>query len=76
MKKTIQWYEKKGKGGYWDKKLWHFIEAPMHGFDDELLLAKRANYIPERKKWYERIWQWLIKSRVQLFTLNKIRHGK
>jgi hypothetical protein len=36
MKKTIQWYEKRGKGSYFDPKLNHFIDLPTHGFDDEI----------------------------------------
>jgi len=34
-KKSIAWYEKKGKRSYFDKELNHFIDLPTHGFDDE-----------------------------------------
>lgn len=45
MKKTIQWYEKKGKGSYFDPELIHFIST-VTGFDDELLFAKEATPLP------------------------------
>ena len=35
-KKSIAWYEKKGKRGYFDKSLKGSVDYPMHGFDDEM----------------------------------------
>ena len=44
MKKTIHWYEKRGKGSYFDPKLNRFANPANHGFDDELQMARDSSY--------------------------------
>jgi len=41
--RTIHWYEKRGKGSYFDKKLKGTVNFPMHGFDDEVLEAQKSS---------------------------------
>ena len=35
-KKSIHWYEKKGKGGYFDKQLSRFVNYRQGRFDDDI----------------------------------------
>ena len=54
MKKTIYWYEKRGKGSYFDPELNHFINAPMFGFDDEIPEGARKinTFSPSSKRFW------------------------
>lgn len=76
MKKTIQWYEKKGKGSYFDPKLNHFIDLPIRGFDDEMPKGARPLGIIHRR----RFWVSIKKAKSCLFSRRygyrgKIIHG-
>ena len=68
MKKTIQWYEKKGRGSYFDPKLRSFKQARMHGYDLEMRFASLYSPKPELKRKDSLMKRFVIK--IQKFFIN------
>ncbi len=65
------WYDKKGKGSYYDKTLMRFVDNPMHGFDDEIQIAQEATpvLIPVKKmKQEKQFWLSIKKAKDCLFS--------